>query len=70
MHNIINTLGHVRKKIMLFVDSSIHYVPMPMSNTTILKPLELKEDLHFSKKHLQQATKVFECNVFINFKVF
>jgi hypothetical protein len=44
---------------------------MPMSKTTILKPLELKEDLYFSKKHLQQqATIFFECNVFINFKVF
>jgi hypothetical protein len=30
-----------------------------MNKTTILKPLELKEDLPFSKKYLQQqATKV------------
>ncbi len=32
-----------------------------MNKTTILKPLELKEDLPFSKKYLQQqATKKFE----------
>jgi hypothetical protein len=32
-----------------------------MNKTTILKPLQLKEDLPFSKKYLQQqATKVFE----------
>jgi hypothetical protein len=30
-----------------------------MSKTTILKPLELKEDLHFSKKHLQQQATIF-----------
>jgi len=27
MHNNINTLEHVRKKVMLFVDSIIHYLP-------------------------------------------
>ncbi len=33
----------------------------PMSKTTILKPLESKENLPFSKNYLQQqATKVFE----------
>jgi hypothetical protein len=32
-----------------------------MSKTTILKPLELKEDLHFIKKYLQQqATNFFK----------
>jgi hypothetical protein len=59
MHNNINTFEHVRKIIMLFLD--FHYPLAPMSKTTILKPLELKKDLPFSKFFLQQqATKVFE----------
>jgi len=39
-----------------------------MNKTTILKPLELKEDLSFSKKYLQQqATNFFE--FFKDFKI-
>jgi hypothetical protein len=32
---------------------------MPMSKTKILKPLESKKDLHFSKTHLQQQVTIF-----------
>jgi hypothetical protein len=47
MHNNINTFKHVRKKI--HVVCRFHYPLPPMSKTTILKPLKLKEDLYFSK---------------------
>jgi hypothetical protein len=52
MHNNINTFNHVVCR--------FHYPLPPINKTTILKPLELKENLPFNKKYLQQqATKVF-----------
>jgi hypothetical protein len=49
MYNNINTLEHGRKNRVVY---RFHHPLPPMSKTTILKPLELKEDLPFSKKYL------------------